>query len=109
MRYSAGRIDAIQKNLHVRLGSSTSLPKMSAYAGNGLFMDVISLVGIVAALFIVISLSEPLADRSRLPYTVVLAIIGTLIGLGAVFLVDHGRDFLGLPLAVEMFEINIRA
>lgn len=72
-------------------------------------MDIISLVGIVAALFIVISLSEPLADRSRLPYTVVLAIIGTLIGLGAVFLVDHGRDILGLPLAVEMFEINIRA
>lgn len=72
-------------------------------------MDVISLVGIVAALFIVISLCEPLADRTRLPYTVVLAIIGTLIGLGAVFLVDHGRDILGLPLAVEMFEINIRA
>ena len=43
-------------------------------------MDVITLVGIVAALFIVISLSEPLADWSRLPYTVVLAIIGTLIG-----------------------------
>ena len=44
-------------------------------------MDVISLVGIVAALFVVISLSEPLADRARLPYTVVLALIGTLIGL----------------------------
>ena len=72
-------------------------------------MDVISLVSIVAALFIVISLSEPLADRARLPYTVVLAIIGTLIGLGAVFLADHGRDFLGLPLAVEMFELNIRS
>ncbi|NYS26615.1 sodium:proton antiporter, partial [Rhodobacteraceae bacterium 2376] len=72
-------------------------------------MDVISLVSIVAALFIVISLSEPLADRTRLPYTVVLAIIGTLIGLGAVFLADHGRDFLGLPLAVEMFELNIRS
>lgn len=72
-------------------------------------MDVISLVSIVAALFIVISLSEPLADRTRLPYTVVLAIIGTLIGLGAVFLVDHGRDFLGFPLALEMFELNIRS
>lgn len=72
-------------------------------------MDVISLVGIVAALFVVISLSEPLADRTRLPYTVVLAMIGTLIGLGAVFLVDHGPDILSLPLAVEMFEIDIRA
>lgn len=72
-------------------------------------MDVISLVGIVAALFIVISLSEPLADRTRLPYTVVLAIIGTLTGLGAVVLVDHGREVFGLPLAVEMLESNIRS
>lgn len=72
-------------------------------------MDVISLVGVVAALFIVISLSEPLADRSRLPYTVVLAIIGTLIGTAAVFIVNHGRATFGLPLAVEMFEFNIRA
>lgn len=72
-------------------------------------MSVISLVGIVAALFVVISLSEPLADRTRLPYTVVLAIIGTLIGLGAVFLVAHGSAVLGLPLAVERFEITIRA
>jgi CPA1 family monovalent cation:H+ antiporter len=72
-------------------------------------MDVISLVGIVAALFVVISLSEPLADRARLPYTVVLALIGTLIGLAAVFLVDHGREVLGLPLAAELFEFNIRA
>ncbi|MFP3920577.1 MAG: cation:proton antiporter [Dichotomicrobium sp.] len=72
-------------------------------------MDVISLVGIVAALFIVISLSEPLADRTRLPYTVVLAIIGTLIGTTAVFLVQNGRELLGLPLAIEMFEFNIRA
>lgn len=73
------------------------------------FMDVISLVGIVAALFIVISLSEPLADRTRLPYTVVLAIIGTLIGLAALLLVDHGSRILGLTLAVERFEFNIRA
>ncbi|TVR10320.1 MAG: sodium:proton antiporter [Salinarimonadaceae bacterium] len=72
-------------------------------------MDVISLVGAVAALFVVISLSEPLADRTRLPYTVVLAIIGTAIGAGALFLVEHGRDVFGLPLAVEMFEFEIRA
>ncbi|MCG6121539.1 MAG: cation:proton antiporter [Microvirga sp.] len=72
-------------------------------------MDVISLVGAVAALFVVISLSEPVADRTRLPYTVVLAIIGTMIGAMAVVLVEHGRDVLGLPLAVEMFEFDIRA
>lgn len=72
-------------------------------------MDVISLVGIVAALFIVIALCEPVADRTRLPYTVVLAIIGTLIGVAAVFLVEHGRDMLGLPAEIEVFELNIRA
>jgi NhaP-type Na+/H+ and K+/H+ antiporters len=72
-------------------------------------MDVISLVGAVAALFVVISLSEPLADRTRLPYTVVLAIVGTLLGAGAVFLADNGRNVFGLPLEFEAFEFHIRA
>ena len=72
-------------------------------------MDVISLVGIVAALFIVISLSEPLADRTRLPYTVVLAIIGVLIGTGAVFLIENGRDIVELPPEIEAFGFRIRA
>ena len=69
-------------------------------------MDVITLVGSVAALFIVISLSEPLADRLRLPYTVVLAIIGVLIGLAAVWLLENGRALFGLP---EMVEFRLRA
>ena len=72
-------------------------------------MDVITLVGIVAALFIVISLCEPLADWSRLPYTVVLAIIGALIGSGAIYLDDHGTTVLHLPGTVEIFDLNIRA
>lgn len=76
-------------------------------------MDVISLVGIVAALFIVISLSEPLADWFRLPYTVVLAIIGTLIGIGAASL-STPETALGDPLidplaAAERLEVAIRA
>jgi monovalent cation:H+ antiporter, CPA1 family len=72
-------------------------------------MDVITLVGIIAALFIVISLSEPLADWSRLPYTVVLAILGTLIGAAAIYLVEHGRNFLEIPLAIQVFDFSIRA
>lgn len=74
-------------------------------------MDEITLVGIVAALFIVISLSEPLADWSRLPYTVVLAIIGTLIGTGAAYLVHHGQAVTELAPAVDVdvFEFSIRA
>ena len=69
----------------------------------------LSLVGIVAALFVVISLSEPLADRTRLPYTVVLAIIGGLIGTAAINLPQYGNAFFGWPLAVEVFEFSIRA
>jgi CPA1 family monovalent cation:H+ antiporter len=76
-------------------------------------MDVISLVGIIAALFIVISLSEPLADWFRLPYTVVLAIIGTLIGIGVASL-STPETALGDPLtdplaAAERLEVAIRA
>jgi monovalent cation:H+ antiporter, CPA1 family len=72
-------------------------------------MDVISLVGIVAALFMVISLSEPLADWSRLPYTVVLAILGTLIGIGGTHLVQLGPAESEIGAAVDTFEFSIRA
>lgn len=72
-------------------------------------MDVTSIVGIVAALFIVISFSEPLAERTRLPYTVVLAVLGGLIGTGSILLADHGQDFLGLPFAIEIFEFSIHS
>ncbi|MFN3578104.1 MAG: cation:proton antiporter, partial [Tabrizicola sp.] len=72
-------------------------------------MDVISLVGIVAALFIVISLSEPLADGLRLPYTVVLAIIGVLIGLGAAYLMQHEPAVADLVPVMDGLEFGIRA
>ena len=72
-------------------------------------MDVVTLVGVVAALFIVISLSEPLADWSRLPYTVVLAIIGTLIGTGAAYLAEYGQIVTELAPAVDIFDFSIRA
>ena len=76
-------------------------------------MDVVSLVGIVAALFIVISLSEPLADWSRLPYTVVLAILGTLIGVLGAYLAQTGPQAPDLAPTiapvVDAFEISIKA
>lgn len=72
-------------------------------------MDVITLVGIVAALFVVIALTEPLADWLRLPYTVVLAIIGALIGSAAIYLPSHSGTALDLPLAIAVFDLNIRA
>ncbi len=49
-------------------------------------MDLIALVLVVASLFVVIGLTEPLAARLRLPHTVVLAVVGVLVGIGAVLL-----------------------
>lgn len=72
-------------------------------------MDVITLVGVVAALFIVISLTEPLADRTGLPYTVVLAIIGTLIGTFAAYVVQQGPAVPALAPAVDALDFSIRA
>lgn len=50
-------------------------------------MEIIALTTIVAALFLVVGISEPLAERLRLPFSVILALVGILIGVGsAVFL-----------------------
>ena len=68
-------------------------------------MDVVTLVGALAALFIVIGLSEPLADRTRLPYTVVLALIGS----AALWLVGNGTAGRLFPAAQGLFEFPIRA
>jgi CPA1 family monovalent cation:H+ antiporter len=72
-------------------------------------MDVISIVGGVAALFIVISLTEPIAHRLRLPYTVVLAFIGTLIGLAGVGVGGLGGPFAEIAPTLAMAEGAIRA
>jgi CPA1 family monovalent cation:H+ antiporter len=47
-------------------------------------MEPVSIVAAVAGLFLIIGLAEPVADRLRLPFTVVLAVIGALIGIAAV-------------------------
>lgn len=72
-------------------------------------MDVISLVGSIAALFIVISLTEPLADRLRLPYTVVLAILGTLIGLALAYLTRNGALLVAWAPDLVGSEFSIKA
>jgi len=43
-------------------------------------MDLVVIVAIIASLFAVIGLSDPLAARLRLPATVILALIGIVIG-----------------------------
>ncbi len=51
-------------------------------------MTPIALTAIGAALFLVIALAEPLAQRLRLPFAVILALIGAALGIGSVVLLS---------------------
>ncbi|WP_045387519.1 cation:proton antiporter [Falsirhodobacter sp. alg1] len=73
-------------------------------------MDISVLVGVTALLFIVIALSEPLATRLRLPYSVVLALVGATLGSVGIWLQqsDAGlgpelREALTLPIKSSVF------
>ncbi|KEO60324.1 cation:proton antiporter [Thioclava indica] len=48
-------------------------------------MDIVVVITVIASLFVVIAAAEPLAARLRLPYSVILAMVGVLIGMGAIF------------------------
>jgi CPA1 family monovalent cation:H+ antiporter len=75
-------------------------------------MDIVLVTTVIAALFLVIGVAEPLALRLRLPYSVILAILGSLIGVGALFflrtdLTDAlnpvAEAILGLPIRSNVF------
>ncbi len=70
-------------------------------------MDIVVTVAIVAALFLLTGLAEPLAARLRLPFSVILAGIGILIGAGAAwFLATELTDALN-PVALVILEFPI--
>lgn len=48
-------------------------------------MDIILVTTIIASLFVVIGLAEPFAARLQLPFSVILAVVGILIGASAIF------------------------
>ncbi|WP_370284253.1 cation:proton antiporter [Pseudooceanicola sp.] len=75
-------------------------------------MDIIILTTVIASFFVVIGAAEPLAARLRLPYSVILAVLGILIGVGATFflrttLTDAlnpvAEAILGLPIRSNVF------
>ncbi|MCF7702363.1 cation:proton antiporter [Loktanella sp. M215] len=75
-------------------------------------MDIILVTTIIASLFLVIGLAEPLAARLRLPYSVILAVLGVTIAAGATFflrttLTDAlnpvAEAILGLPIRSNVF------
>ena len=75
-------------------------------------MDIILVTTVIAALFLVIGAAEPLSSKLRLPYSVILAALGVLIGTGAIFflrteLTDAlnpvAEAILGLPIRSNVF------
>ncbi|MDP4033899.1 MAG: cation:proton antiporter [Pseudorhodobacter sp.] len=75
-------------------------------------MDIVLVTTVIASLFLVIGAAEPMAARLRLPYSVILAVLGILIGTGAIFflrteLTDAlnpvAEAILGLPIRSNVF------
>ena len=72
-------------------------------------MDIVLITAVIASLFLVIGVAEPLAARLRLPYSVILAILGTLIGASAImFLRTDLTDALN-PVAEAILGLPIRS
>ncbi|MDO9525483.1 MAG: cation:proton antiporter [Gemmobacter sp.] len=72
-------------------------------------MDLIVFVAIIAALFVVIGLSEPLAGRLRLPSTVVLAAFGIAIAVAATFFWQTDLTDVLNPVALAILNLPIRS
>jgi monovalent cation:H+ antiporter, CPA1 family len=75
-------------------------------------MDIILVTTIIASLFLLIGIAEPLAARLRLPYSVILALLGIMVAAGAAFflrteLTDAlnpvAEAILGLPIRSNVF------
>ena len=75
-------------------------------------MDIVLVTTVIAGLFVVIGVAEPLAARLRLPYSVILASLGSLIGAGALFFLKTdltdalnpvAEAILGLPIRSNVF------
>ncbi|MCA1775638.1 MAG: cation:proton antiporter [Paracoccaceae bacterium] len=75
-------------------------------------MDIVLVTTLIASLFLIIGVAEPLAARLRLPYTVILAVVGSLIGAGAIFFLRTdftdalnpvAEAILGLPIRSNVF------
>ncbi len=72
-------------------------------------MDIVIITTIIASLFLVIGAAEPLAARLRLPYSVILAVLGTLIGVGAAFFLQTELTDALNPVAEAILDLPIRS
>ncbi|MBW7056669.1 cation:proton antiporter [Paracoccus bogoriensis] len=72
-------------------------------------MDLVLLTTITALLFLLIAAAEPVADRLSLPFSVILALLGMLIGGGAIFLLDTDYTNVFNPIAETILALPIRS
>ncbi|MGA9433345.1 MAG: sodium:proton antiporter, partial [Roseobacter sp.] len=72
-------------------------------------MDIVVVTTIIASLFVLIGVAEPLAARMRLPYSVILAVLGVLIGLGATFFLRTDLTDALNPVSRAILELPIRS
>jgi CPA1 family monovalent cation:H+ antiporter len=72
-------------------------------------MDIVLITAVIASLFLVIGVAEPLAARLRLPYSVILAILGSLIGTAAIFFLRTDLTDALNPVAEAIIGLPIRS
>ncbi len=72
-------------------------------------MDIVAITTVIASLFLVIALAEPLAARLKLPYTVILATFGILVGAGATFFLRTEMTDVLNPVAEAILGLPIRS
>ncbi|WP_299359371.1 cation:proton antiporter [uncultured Paracoccus sp.] len=72
-------------------------------------MDIIVITTIIASLFLVIGIAEPLAARLLVPYTVILAVLGLTIGAGAIFFLRTDLTDALNPVSAAIINLPIRS
>lgn len=72
-------------------------------------MDIVLITTIISSLFLIIGAAEPLAARLRLPYSVILAALGIMIGAGAIFFLHTPLTDALNPVAAAILALPIRS
>lgn len=72
-------------------------------------MDIVLLTTFTAVLFLLIAAAEPLAARLRLPFSVMLAAVGIVIGGGAIMLLRADLTDTLNPIAESILSLPIRS
>ncbi|MDO5757969.1 MAG: cation:proton antiporter [Rhodobacterales bacterium] len=72
-------------------------------------MDIILITTIIASLFLLIGAAEPLASYLRLPYAVITACLGILIGVAATFFLRTDLTNALNPVAEAIIALPIRS